>query len=91
MQICEWLKVNYIDLSYEKIILNNVYDNPKCVENSIFLIAKKYIYNQRCLNKSLFFAGLKDMVRSIRKIELYNAKSNDRVKLHELKWEHILF
>ena len=79
-------KCKNITLSYEAIIFNEFVENPKHVINAIGLVAKQYIYRQRCIKKDLNMVEFIRMLWKIQNIECYNAKIQGNMHKHEKKW-----
>ena len=77
-------------MSNDKIIMNNYARNQRMVENTILLLAKFYIYKQRCGEKEINHMEFKRIVKQHRQIESEIAKNNNLISHHELKWENIL-
>ena len=67
-----------IDFNVENIIWNKVIpNNNKNIKNTICLMAKQYIYRQRCLKKVINFREFKRLVFETRNIERYIAIKNN--------------
>ena len=74
-------------MNLEKVITCKICQ-PKChVVNTLALILKQYIYRQRCLKELVNFVQYKAIVRNMRNIEKYVAMKNDKLYLHERKWD----
>ena len=54
--------------------------------NFICLIAKQYIYCQRCVRLDLNVQGLLRKINYIRNIEKYIAIKNNKLHVHQAKW-----
>ena len=75
-------------LSSPNIILNRIAVNKKSshVLNFLCLVAKQYIYRQRCLNQSIHFPMLESIFRRIEFTEKYIATKNGKLLKHNVKW-----
>ena len=54
--------------------------------NFLVLVAKQYIYRQRCLKKSLVFQEWLGLIKRLEAIEKYIAVKNEKIKTHIKKW-----
>ena len=81
--------LNLNDITLEQIILNNINQNFKAVDNCIVLITKYYIYRTRCLNEKLNVQACKKFIKDFHDIEEYQARLNDKLNLHIAKWSLI--
>ena len=70
------------------LILNNIVDNPKHMENCIVLIAKYYIYKTRCLKEQISVMSCTNYIKNYIAIEEQIAKENNKLGLHTIKWSN---
>ena len=75
-----------IEIIPKKIIINEITSTRKGPGDLICIITKQFIYKQRCLGQELHFSILKKDIESIRRIEKYIAQKNDRMSVHQTKW-----
>ena len=75
-----------INFNVENVLFNKLVEKPGDVKNFICLLAKQYIYKQRCLKKEINCFEFKGQVRKIKAMELYNAQKKGRTKRHFKKW-----
>ena len=72
-EICLTLdKTQVFHFDYKSVILNNVTNGDK-IGNFVMLVAKQYLYSQRCLKKPISKQQFKDKIESYRRYELYYA------------------
>ena len=71
---------------YSNVILNTVNPSRSSVSNTIVLVAKQYIYAQRCLKNPLDKFELKGRILKCRNIEKYQAVKNDDIQKYLKKW-----
>ena len=77
-----------IDFSVKNVMWNQLIEaDAKNVKNSICLMAKQYIYRQRCLKKEISYNEFKYIVYETKNIEKYIATKNNMLSKHEKKWE----
>ena len=74
-------------LSYKRVVLNNIVDGNH-IANFVCLLAKYYIYSQRCLKRELHISSLKSFVKKTEQIEKYIAIKNGKLGFHHKKWNH---
>ena len=89
MQFTEYYQPKYqvqIYLNPKNIIMNTVVKSKKHVVNFLVLIAKQYIYRQKCLKEALSFIGLKEIILSTENMEKYIATKNGKIGKHQKKW-----
>ena len=85
--ICQTMfKTNQLKLTKENVLLNRIMLPPAHVFNFICLIAKKYMYTQRCKQKPMSKQALTMLVEKFKRYELYYAKKHDKSKIHCKKW-----
>ena len=70
----------------QAVIMNTWVKGIGHVANLLCLLTKQYVYSQRCLNKPLSWAGLKERFKQVERIEKYIAAKNDRLYYHTKKW-----
>ena len=63
--------LNLSELSYLDVLLNNVYDNSRRVENKVVLIVKFYIYKTKCLNQWVSVTSCINYVKEYCEIDFY--------------------
>lgn len=80
-QICQWL--------LNSILANEVYPKPSHIINLIVLVAKQYIYRQRCFkNKPIARVFIREF-EQIYKMEFKIACEENRLRRHYEKWSRI--
>ena len=67
-------------------MLNTVVKNPRSVVNFIVLVAKQYLYAQRCLKLPVNVIEFKAKIKFYKDAELYIARKNNHVNKHLNKW-----
>ena len=77
------------NLTYQKIICNNINDNPKRAENCIVLMTKYYIYRTRCLKERLSYKSCENFILNYVSIEEEIARTKGKIIGHQIKWAHI--
>ena len=75
--------------STKSILINKVKDNSRCVENTIILFSKHYIYSTRCKSERLSRTGLRNYCLEMKQMEEIIAKKNKKLTVHNLKWNGI--
>ena len=75
-----------MDISPTAIIFNKVFKQVNHVGNFVCLIAKQYIYSQKCLGGQPNYPVLVQRLRSLQAIERYIAIKNGKLRKHEKKW-----
>ena len=74
-----------IELGTTQILCNEFVARNQLV-NFIGLIAKQYIYRQKCLKQELSMRQLLGIIRNIERIEKYIASKNSKLTKHNRKW-----
>ena len=69
-----------------KEVLLGILDEHLMVYNTIFIIAKQFIYSNRCHNRSLYIDSLKRNIKYYYKVEKYIATKNNKLNYHNNKW-----
>ena len=91
-----WLKVKEfmkefseesIVFSTDTVIANKLVLNPGNIKNFICLMAKQYIYKQRCLREKISYKGFIKQVCRVKAMEKYYATKNNRLKKYQVKWK----
>ena len=93
-----WIKVeelmnryecrSHINFGVNTVLWNRVILTPVGhVRNLICLLAKQFIYRQRCLKEELKYVIFEKEVQKIQNIEMYYAKKNNRTNKHVKKWQ----
>ena len=90
--VCDFMRNKFptqatVTLSIEKVITNQIVDEPTHLYNFICLLAKQYIYAQRCLNRELKIESFIQKVLYVQRIEKYIAASNNQMFKHNKKWK----
>ena len=75
-----------ISLSDTAIILNLLVPVKVHIVNFVCLLAKQYIYRQRCLSQEINMVHFKRYLSQIESMEKYIAVKNNREYKHYLKW-----
>ena len=70
-----------------EILFNKVNCNKYHVANFICLVAKQYVYRQRCLKRQINVFELKGKIKLIENTEKYIAIKNNRLAVHNKKWK----
>ena len=68
------------------VILNRLIQPTRDVVNFLCLVAKQYIYSQKCLGTKLDWRVLKTKFREVESIEKYIAIKNGKLSSHQKKW-----
>ena len=74
------------ELRKEKIILNNVTKPSSHIANFVCLIAKQYIYRQRCLGEALSAPQFRRLVWNTKNFEKFYATKNKKMEHFNRKW-----
>ena len=69
--ICEDMQLPTPEINYKAIILNAVNSNPANPTNLLCLVAKQYIYRQRCSNAKISTAEFTSLCYRARSVEKY--------------------
>ena len=78
---------NYsISISIKNILWSTVHTDKRHLSNLITLLAKQFMYKQRCLNKQISLACFKKEVYKIKNMEKYIAIKNNNTRLYSRKW-----
>ena len=91
--VCEFVKELtgvVIKPIYKEIASNAVTDNIRHLSNFIVLIAKQFMYRQRCLGLNLCYRSFRIFAFDIRNCEKFIAIKNNKLKCHEKKWRRIV-
>ena len=76
-----------IHFGLDTVISNRIVINkPGHVKNFICLLAKQYIYRQRCFQMPVNFFEFKSNVLKIKAMEKYYATQKGKVNKHHIKW-----
>ena len=75
-------------LNVTNILFNKIVPMKSHAVNFICLIAKQYIYSQKCLGKAITFPGLLSKIKSVENVEKYIAVKNGKINVHVKKWGH---
>ena len=70
----------------KQIICNDMYTPTINVGNLVILVAKQYIYRQRCWDKQPNFNEFKSIMYNVKNIEKYNAVCSGNLNKHLQKW-----
>ena len=71
------------------VLFNTGVEPAGHVKNAICLLAKHYLYRQRCLKQNVHFNEFKAMVEKIKNFEHYYAIKNNKLTKHNKKWHTI--
>ena len=92
-----WRKLlNYIKETFElkdysdqakDIIMNTIATPRRHIANFVCLIAKQFIYRQRCLKSSLSLQAFREQLNHVENIEKYIAIKNGKERIHYKKWK----
>ena len=86
-RICDELFDEEISLTYRRVIESSVSDDPAgTISNYISLIAKNFIYKQKCLNHPLHPRVFRSEVFQARNIEKYYAVKYQNVAKFNIRW-----
>ena len=69
-------------------IISNAIAKRGHVANAICLITKQFLYRQRCLKNALNPFDLRHYVKGIQSMEKYIAIKNNKLSLHQSKWQN---
>ena len=72
------------------MLTNSLVEDPKNIKNTICLIAKQYIYRQRCQKKAISLLEIKSIVWKTQDIEKYIAIKNENIDKYNKKWNNKL-
>ena len=72
--------------SLQAMILNKFVTPKYHAINFICLVAKQFIYSQKCLRKMPHFNELQRLIKSIENVEKYIATKNQKIQMHVRKW-----
>ena len=75
-----------INFNVENVLWNKIVQPIGNISNLICLIAKQFIYRQRCLKEDLSNEHFKNLLNHIERIEKYYAVKNNRLHVHLKKW-----
>ena len=75
-----------IDFTVDKVIWNTICTPVNHIKNFLCLVAKYYIYIQRCLNKSLNITEYIKLIQQHENIEKFYAIKNRNIDKHYKKW-----
>ena len=75
-----------INLSLSAVILNKIVTVRYHIANFMCLLCKHFIYTNRCLKNRLHFPIFKRVVNQIENVEKYIATKNNKIKIHNKKW-----
>ena len=75
-----------IEISFKKLLLNNITADLKLLPNFLILLRKHFIYVKRCEKKNLSFENFKAYIYSIKEVEECIAKNNNKLSVHKSKW-----
>ena len=78
---------NVVEINWKTIFLNKVHPKATHLINFLTLIIKQHIYACKCLNVEIKFLEIVKKFKSLQRIELYNAKCNNRIEAHNKKWQ----
>ena len=88
--VFEYIKSMYnvsLNTSTEARLYNMIVDKRRShIGNLICLLAKQYIYVQRCFRTSLSFSDFCNRLRHIENMEKYIAIKNNKLDVHIIKW-----
>ena len=83
----ERVNVDSISLKPTAIIKNQIVPGKAKVGNFVCLLAKRYIYVQRCMKKQVLMTLFRHFVKKTQNIEKYIAVKNGKMKHYSIKWE----
>ena len=78
-----------IEITKERIILNDFVTRPGHIINLLGLIPKQLIYRKKCEGKLLTFNHYLNEIALVENIEKYNATIANKVMYHDMKWQKI--
>ena len=78
-----------VDLNTAAIIKNQICMPKGNIGNMICLITKQYVYQQKCLQGSIHFPCLKEVILKTQNMEKYIAIKNNRLSKHLKKWHGV--
>ena len=69
------------------IFLNRIFQrNPNSIANFICLMAKQFVYSQKCLKGSLSIISFINSVNTVENSEKYYASIKNKLRKHYRKW-----
>ena len=71
-------------------MVNLIHPRAGHIINQIVLIAKYYIFQQKCLGNQYKYTGFKVVLKDKYRIQKYNAFIENQVKQMKSKWEPVL-
>ena len=77
---------SYMCLDNTSIISNQFVEDQRHLYNTIGLVAKQFVYRQRCQNLPLSIEHFKTLIRQIQSAEKYYAVKNEQLAKHKKKW-----
>ena len=88
--ICDTNDINIqIDNAYN--VLFNVTGLPKKhIVNFVLVVMKQYLYRCRCNNTKPHVKAFENEIYYIQRLELFNAKNENKVTSHTKRWSPIL-
>ena len=76
-----------LQVNLEMIVLNNFVSRLGNVINLLALILKQWIFRNKCANKIPVFKEYVYEIEYIEHIELFNTRKNNKLRIHNNKWE----
>ena len=90
-QVERWINVNIPAMNKLDFILNRIKDNPRHVENMIIVAGKMFTYQCKCKQESPSYQKFKIWIENLYEIENKIARRNNKLDIHDLKWNNIKF
>ena len=75
-----------INFNIQNVLWNKLVEKPSNIANFVCLMAKQYIYRQRCFTKIIHFKQFESEVYLMRNMEKYIAVSRNNLSKHHAKW-----
>lgn len=91
-KIIQWVHEMNPDIvvNLQSVILNNVHNNPKCVINTIVLIAKFYLYKTKCAQMQPNPFALLEDVLLYQRLEHIGACKKGKQNQSKEKWQFVI-
>ena len=83
---CTKIKVSELSTNSNRIMLNNVHDNPIHIANLLVLIIKQYLFYCKCAHTVPTFCNALLQIEKYYQYELYNVKRDWKCRKTFKKW-----
>lgn len=79
-----------VQLSEQSVMLNNIMEDARHVNNLLVLSTKYFIYKQRCLKEDLNIHHLRNEIMLHHRMEMLGALSKGKIHIHDRKWQGVI-